>query len=329
MDYVDGRSLKDLGFKSGTETWGSLIFARRQTAAAKHLYRQLADVYIQLRQLEFPRIGALGLRSRDVSALTCDLDQIGVYNRPLSIDMALQDLDGLQPDDIFPPRETLSTASDFVDGLLRLAHNKLDKEPDQGMDEVEPVSILYAAHHFERFVRDEWLDRSADRGPFVLTHSDMEILMSNLLFDNDYNLVGILDFVLLIQENYSKQVSYLRTAIQEREKALGLSPRLSTEWAHLESCVIAMGLKYPEHAYLVYWDLVFRKEVPRLRGATEEEHDQQHEKEVVPRIKAFIEASEERRAFLERKIREQLGYFEAEKEHYGYKKPRPIIDRVC
>jgi hypothetical protein len=79
----------------------------------------------------------------------------------------------------------------------------------------------------------------------------------------------------------------------------------------------------------VYWDLVFRKEVPRLRGATEEEHDQQHEKEVVPRIKAFIEASEERRTFLERKIREQLEYFEAEKEHYGYKKPRPIIDRVC
>jgi hypothetical protein len=171
MDYVDGRSLKDLGFKSGTETWGSLIFAGRQTAAAKHLHRQLADVYIQLRQLEFPRIGALGLPSREVSALTCDLDQIGVYNRPLSIDMALQDLDGLQPDDIFPPRETLSTAIEFADGLLRLAHSKLDKEPDQGMDEVEPASVLYVAHHFERFVRDEWLDRSADRAPFVLSMS--------------------------------------------------------------------------------------------------------------------------------------------------------------
>lgn len=79
----------------------------------------------------------------------------------------------------------------------------------------------------------------------------------------------------------------------------------------------------------MYWDLIFRKLVPRLRGATQEQRDQQHEKEVVPRIKAFMEASEERRAFLERKIREQLEYFEAEKEHYGYKAPCRIVKRVC
>ncbi|KAK4031407.1 hypothetical protein C8A01DRAFT_51498 [Parachaetomium inaequale] len=329
MDYVDGHSLKDLGFKSGSETWGSLIFAGPQTPAARHLHRQLADVYVQLRQLEFPRIGALGLCSRDVSALTCNPQEISVCNRPLSIDMALQELDGLQPGNIFPPRKTLSTASEFVGGLLRLAHNKLEKELDQGMDEDEPASILYAAHHFKRFVQDEWLDRSANQGPFVLMHGDMENVISNLLFDKDYNLVGILDFVLLIQEDYNKQVGYLRAAIQELEKALGLLPYLSTEWAPLEKCAIAIGLNYPEHAYLVYWDLIFRKLVPRLRGATQEQRDQQHEKEVVPRIKAFMDASEERQAFLERKIQEQLEYFEAEKEHYGYKAPRRIVKRIC
>ncbi len=169
MDYVDGRHLKDLGFNGGNDIWGSSILVKPQTPAAKHLYRQLADVYVQLRQLEFPRIGALGLPSRDVSALTCDVQQISVCNRPLSIDMALQELDGLQPDDIFQPRETLSTAGEFVDGLLRLARNKLEKEQDQGMDEDEPASILYAAHHFKRFAQDEWLDRSANRGPFVLS----------------------------------------------------------------------------------------------------------------------------------------------------------------
>jgi hypothetical protein len=169
MDYVDGHSLKDLGFKSGNDTWGSLIFGGPQTPAAKHLHRQLANVYVQLRQLEFPRIGALGLNSRHVSALTCDSRQISVCNRPLSIDMALQELDGLQPGNIFPPRKTLSTAREYVDGLLRLAHNKLEKEPDQGMDEDEPASILYAAHHFQSFVQNEWLDKSANHGPFVLS----------------------------------------------------------------------------------------------------------------------------------------------------------------
>ncbi|KAH6854028.1 kinase-like domain-containing protein [Chaetomium sp. MPI-CAGE-AT-0009] len=355
MDYVDGRNLKDLGFGSGNETWGSLI-AGRPTPAARHLHRQLADVYVQLRQLEFPRIGALGLPSHDVSALTCDPQQISVCNRPLSIDIALQELDGLQPYNIFPPRKTLSTASEFVDGLLRLAHNKLDKEQDQNMDEDEPASILYAAHHFKRFVQDKWLDRSTNQGPFVLTHGDMENVISNLLFDKDYNLVGIvdwewsrvvpvqfmvppiwlsasqLDFVLLVQERYSKQVGYLRAAVQEVEKALGLPPRLSTEWAPLEKwChgAIAIGLNYPDYTYLVYWDLIFRKLVPRLRNSTQEQRDEQHEKEVVPRVKAFIEASEDRRAFLERKIREQLEYFEAEKEHYGYKRSRMITKRIC
>jgi hypothetical protein len=176
MDYVDGRSLKDLGFRSGGETWGSLIFAGPQTPAAKHLHRQLADVYVQLRQLEFPRIGALGFPSREMPALTCNPKDIHVRNRPLSIDIALQELDGLQPGSIFPPKTTLSTASEFVDGLLRLAHNKLEKEADQGMDEDEPASILYAAHHFRRFVQDKWLDPSANRGPFVLSTSNPPVL---------------------------------------------------------------------------------------------------------------------------------------------------------
>lgn len=88
--------------------------------------------------------------------------------------------------------------------------------------------------------------------------------MSNLLFDKYYNLVGIVDwewsrvvpvqfmvppiwlnasqleFVLLIQEDYNKQVGYLRAAIQEHEKALGLPPRLSTEWAPLEKWYVLL-----------------------------------------------------------------------------------------
>ena len=178
MDYVAGQSLKDLGFKSG-ETWGSLIFGKPddpQTPAAKHVYQQLADVHVQLRQLEFPRIGALGLPSRDVPALSCKPEDIRVCNRPLSIGIALQELDGLEPGTVYPPKKTFPTAKEFVDGLLWLADNKLEKEPDQNMDENEPASILYAAHHFKHFVQDEWLNRSANTGPFVLKTSNPDRL---------------------------------------------------------------------------------------------------------------------------------------------------------
>lgn len=87
-----------------------------------------------------------------------------------------------------------------------------------------------------------------------------------------------------------------------------------------------MGLNYPEHSFLVHWDLFFKKVVPRSCDATEEEDEQRHKDEVLPRIRAFFEASEERRAFLERKIREQLAFFEVEKKHNGFKRPREIIE---
>jgi hypothetical protein len=178
MDYVDGLSLTDLGYGSG-EIWGLLTFGGPQTPASKHVYQQIADVLVQLRQLEFSQIGALGLPSRDTSALTCNPDDITVRNRPLSIVMALQDLDGLDPSAAFPPKTPLSTAKEFVDGLLWLADNKLKKEPDQGMERREPPSILYAAHHFKRFVLDKWLDLSANEGPFVLCISNSLSLCSN------------------------------------------------------------------------------------------------------------------------------------------------------
>jgi hypothetical protein len=102
--------------------------------------------------LEFPRIGALGLPPRDNPVLSCSPEDIRVCNRSFSIGIALQELDGLEPGAIFPPKKTFPIAKEFVDSLLRLADNKLEKEPDQKMDEDEPASVLYAAHHFKHFV---------------------------------------------------------------------------------------------------------------------------------------------------------------------------------
>ncbi|KAK4105856.1 hypothetical protein N658DRAFT_483263 [Parathielavia hyrcaniae] len=169
MDYVNGHNLKDLNFGPG-EIFGALQCAGApQTPVGKHLYRQLADVYVQLRQLESPRVGALGPPSHGASVLTCDPEEISVCHRPLSMDMAMQEVDSLEPGLIFPPKSTLSTAKDYVNGLLMLADNNLEKETEQGIDERKPESILYAAHHFRRFVENEWLDPSANQGPFDLT----------------------------------------------------------------------------------------------------------------------------------------------------------------
>lgn len=74
----------------------------------------------------------------------------------------------------------------------------------------------------------------------------------------------------------------------------------------------------------MYGELVFQKTVPRPRNATDEELEKRLDDEVIPRVRAFIDASEERQAFLEKKVQEQLAYFEAEKEHYGWETARRI-----
>jgi hypothetical protein len=97
---------------------------------------------------------------------------------------------------------------------------------------------------------------------------------------------------------------------------------------------VAITLESSSNIYPVYWNLIFLKLVPLVtgvKGETDEDFDMRCDPrlngEVIPRIRAFMEASEERQAFLERKIRKQLEFLEAEKEHYGYKKPRRIIKR--
>ncbi|KAK3902906.1 hypothetical protein C8A05DRAFT_33369 [Staphylotrichum tortipilum] len=99
MDYADGLTLEGLDFKA-SEAWGNLIIGGDQTPMAK---RSMNRWHIS------------------TSSSIC------VRNRPLSMEVALQDLDGLQPEDIFPSA-TFSTTGELVDRLLRLADNKVGLE---------------------------------------------------------------------------------------------------------------------------------------------------------------------------------------------------------
>jgi hypothetical protein len=111
--------------------------------------------------------------------------------------------------------------------------------------------------------------------------------------------------------------------------ATGVMTEISNPRCHT---AIAITLESASNIYPVYWNLIFTKLVPWvscIRGESDEDFTQRcdlrRNTEVIPRIRAFMEASEERRAFLERKMQEQLEFFEAEKEHFDYKKPRRII----
>ncbi|KAJ4152248.1 hypothetical protein NW754_004043 [Fusarium falciforme] len=340
MDYIEGHTLKDLGFKKGKK-WRTYT---GPTEATAKLHEQLADVYVQLRQLESPEIGALGLPVIDGKpSYDCDADNIRIRHRPISIEMMMQELEGMDPGTRIKPQMTFSTARSFVDALFWLAENEFDKSPDPGFDTRGQRNTLYARHHFPNFVRHNWLDSAADKGPFVLMHGDLLMLMSNLLFDNELNLVAVLDWewsfavpaqmlvppvwlsggdlkwMLLGTNLFYNEVGRLVAAIRNREQALQVPPRLSQAWAKSEAwchTAIVVALLSPDLTYDVYWDFVFYEaEEPRPEDPGFD-FRAFYMRAIHPRLTAFMETPE-RKALLARKEEEQMRFFQDEKEHFG------------
>ncbi|KAH8661725.1 hypothetical protein BGZ61DRAFT_368626 [Ilyonectria robusta] len=349
MDYIQGQTLKDLGFKKGKQ-WRSYT---RPTEATSKLHEQLADVYIQLRQLEFPKIGALGLPVVDGKpSYACDPDDIRVCHRPMSIEITMQELEGMDPGARIKPRTTFSTARSFVDALFWLAENEFDKSPDIGLDTRGGRNTLYARHHFRLFVLDTWLDSAADKGPFVLIW-DMNMLMSNLLFDEELTLVGVLDWewswvipaqmlvppvwltggspewMLLNKSSFYTEVGRLVATIRNREQALQVPPRLSREWAKMGTwchTAVVIALLSPDLTHDVYWHFLFDE----IEEAMPPDSDfrEFYLTPIAPRLTAFIEPPE-RKALLARKEEEQRRFFEDEKEHFNNPYARQIIEEGC
>ncbi|KAM5353010.1 hypothetical protein ACJZ2D_017124 [Fusarium nematophilum] len=251
------QSVKDFFIEKGlpaldaspTISWCSAT--TQPSRARKVIYEQLASLYAQLRRLEFPEIGALGLPRQDESA-------IYVRHRPLSIEVLLQQGEGLEPTIMFREKTTFKTSRDYINALLWLGDNLLSKGKNSMVNSRGGDRTLYATHSFKRFVTEQWFDPALDHGPFVLMHGDLGI--QNLLWDENLNLVAVIDwewssviplqllvpppwlngqdtsFLCYSQTLYNREVGILCDMIRDKEKTLGLRrlPLLSQEWATLK-----------------------------------------------------------------------------------------------
>ncbi|KAM0415650.1 hypothetical protein ACHAPT_013400 [Fusarium lateritium] len=248
---------------------------------------------------------------------------------------------------------TFSTARSFIKALFWLAENEFDKPPDPEFDTRGQRNTLYARYHFPNFIRHNWLDSAADKGPFVLMHGDLLMQMSNLLFDNELNLIAVLDWewsfaipaqmllppvwlsggggdpkwMLLGTNLFYNEVGRLVTAIRTREQALQVPPRLSQAWAKSEAwchTAIVVALLSPDLTYDVYWDSVFYEaEEPRPEDPGFD-FRAFYMRAIHPRLTAFMEETPERKALLACKEEEQMRFFQHEKEHFGNQFARQI-----
>ncbi|KND87179.1 hypothetical protein TOPH_08146 [Tolypocladium ophioglossoides CBS 100239] len=151
----------------------------------KILYSSLADTYIQLRRLEFLSIGRL----------VQHLDGFAVSPKMSSIDINMQELEGLNPssiqDSYFCDKGVLKSANAYVDMLLDISYNAFLRSRSS-IVQGRGGEDLYHQHIFREYVKGRWLNRTLDQGPFVLVHGDLEPY--NIMVDKDMAVIAILDW---------------------------------------------------------------------------------------------------------------------------------------
>ncbi|KAH7157741.1 hypothetical protein B0J13DRAFT_581780 [Dactylonectria estremocensis] len=314
IDYIHGYTLDEfsLPFKTDSRTRCFI-----NLAWARHKYRkQVADFYIQFRQDEFPKIGALGLPINLMNgqpSFDCDPSRIHVVHCPMPMVMAAQE-------------------SFVEDAILSLARNDFDKSLNIGLNARGGRDTLYAQHHFRRFVLDNWLDSDKDKAPFFLVHGGLSMLLDKLVFDAKLNLVGVLDWAwscvipaqMMVPPAW--EMSSLVAAITEREYVLGLPPRLSQEWVKMETwchSAIVMAVTRLDLIHETYWFFLFNETEGKIPWGVDFRCF--YKWAIIPRLVAFMELPE-RRALLARRVEEQRQFFKDEKEHFQMESARRILE---
>lgn len=168
LEYISGEQL----------SWAQL--KSLSPADRGSLYASIADIYIQLRRLELPSIGCL----------ISSLDGIRVGKKTASIDINMQELEGLRPSTIQDSFPNKSSANEHMEMLLRIAENALINGRSSITDERGPED-LYHMYIFRQYAQ-KWIDHRLDKGPFVLVHGDFE--PQNLIMTKEWKIAAVLDW---------------------------------------------------------------------------------------------------------------------------------------
>lgn len=148
------------------------------------LYRQVADILLQLSKLEFPLIGALG-----------DMDErsLEVTRRPLSMPMNELVRTGNLPRANLPTC-TFNTTSDYTESLAKLHIDHLTHQRNDAIESKTNCQRKYVARHlFHNLAsKGKLLSEEYNKGPFKLWCDDLR--PCNILLDKDLQVVSVIDW---------------------------------------------------------------------------------------------------------------------------------------
>ncbi|ATY67444.1 kinase-like domain [Cordyceps militaris] len=154
-------------------------------AKLEKLYRQLANILIQISQLEHPLIGSL--------AETDEWQQWEVTRRPLSMPMNELVRIGSLPRSKLPCT-TFKTSSEYLDSLAQLHLDHLAAQRNDAIESKADCQRKYTARKlFQRLASERrLLSDKHDKGPFKFWCDDLR--PSNILVDANMDIVCVIDW---------------------------------------------------------------------------------------------------------------------------------------
>ncbi|KAI9813342.1 MAG: hypothetical protein M1832_006357 [Thelocarpon impressellum] len=224
LEYVEGRRL------------GDTKYSELDPPSKAKIYRQLADMFIQLREQEFDHIGSLTLDRHGAPIFST--------NRPMGINFCDAQLDGQDPARLLGPNDIFTSTTAYVRFLLHFAYNNFLRQRDAVEDMENARFQIYALHEMRDRVR-AWIDPGLDSGPFVLMHGDL--LPGNIIVDDDFNVLAIIDWEwshtvplqLFVPPSWLTGVPVEFLTYEDRTGAI------SEEWSCLAGAVHETELKRP------------------------------------------------------------------------------------
>ncbi|RFU29458.1 hypothetical protein B7463_g6868, partial [Scytalidium lignicola] len=303
LEYIDGERLS-------YQHLGKLSNEQKD-----NLYTSLADIYLQLRRLEFPSIGRL----------TRHQDKFEVRKRITTIDINVQELEGLQPsrvqDSFYGEKGVLNCADDYIEMLLQIADNAFTEGRSTVWEKSQGEDALYH-HYIFRSYAQNWADRDHDRGPFVLVHGDLEPF--NLMVNEDMTIISVLDWEWsrvvprqffkpplwlkipdttklaweFVYQDYLKEFDRFQSILKRREHERYGNDLLFNEWelGKLNSGFLVVNA-------LENWtdmDWFANRYINRKCYGGSTDLDQ--------RVRAFMEADPARQALIEKKVLQSIAY---------------------
>lgn len=189
LEYVEGMNL------------GDVRLSRFAAGSKEQFYESLADIYVQLRRLEFSSIGCLNDKPDPTMEGSAKL----IFNFQIhGLDRRGQD-PGKIVNKYITSGAAIQSAADYTNMMLDIADEgtkeklekiRLGKIPSQDKQHREMLreNALQDIERVRAFKERAlgWLKPELDKGPFVLVHGDL--IPSNIILDETAKIVALIDW---------------------------------------------------------------------------------------------------------------------------------------